>query len=40
MESDMTDLEKFLRENFKPPPPPPVERSYTGTWYRDGDIPH
>jgi hypothetical protein len=34
----MTDLEKFLRENFKPPPP--VERSYTGTWYRDGDIPH
>ena len=38
----MTDLEKFLREMgmSKPPPPPQVERSYTGTWHRNGDIPH
>jgi hypothetical protein len=35
----MTDLEKFLRENFKPAPPQPVPLVW-GVWHRDGDIPN
>jgi hypothetical protein len=39
----MTDLERFLREMglLDPKPKPaPVERQFTGVWYRDGVVPH